>query len=87
MQVGDTTALPAGITGQTTEQWMVQIARNAIDETDGSLRGLRFALPDRDSKFCSSEFLIRGGVIPLRLPARSPNLNAFAATKCAGHFL
>jgi putative transposase len=70
----------AGITRHPTEQWMVQMARNAVDEIDGALRHIRFALHDRDSKFCASfrATLSSGGVQPLLLPARSPNLNAFA---------
>lgn len=59
---------------------MLQIARNAMDKTDGSLRGLRFALHDRDSKFSSSfqNILMSGGEMPLRLPPRSPDLKASA---------
>jgi putative transposase len=70
----------AGITRHPTEQWMVQMARNAVDEIDGVLRPIRFALHDRDSKFCASfrATLSSGGVRPLLLPPRSPNLNAFA---------
>jgi putative transposase len=70
----------AGITRHPTEQWMVQMARNAVDEIDGALRHIRFALHDRDSKFCASfrATLSSGGVQPLLLPARSPNLNGFA---------
>ena len=38
------------------------------------------ALHDRDSKYCHSfrEIIKSGDVKPLRLPARSPNLNAFS---------
>ena len=70
----------AGITRHPTEQWMVQMARNATDEIDGVFRPIRFALHDRDSKFCASfqATLRSGGVEPVLLPARSPNLNAFA---------
>jgi putative transposase len=52
----------------------------AVDEIDGAFRPIRFALHDRDSKFCASfrATLRSGGVQPLLLPARSPNLNAFA---------
>ena len=50
------------------------------DAIDGPLLPIRFALHDRDSKLCASfqATLRSGGVQPLRLPARSPNLNAFA---------
>jgi len=59
---------------------MAQMGRNAIDETSGSLRQQRYLLHDRDTKFCKEfrETLAAGGVKCLRLPARSPNLNAFA---------
>jgi hypothetical protein len=33
---------------------MMQMARNAVDEIDGDFRTIRFALHDRDSKFCAS---------------------------------
>src|SRR4051794_350758 len=70
----------AGTTTHPTEQWMVQMARNAVDDVDGALLPVRFALHDRDSKFCTSfrAMLRCGGVQALMLPARSPNLNAFA---------
>ena len=40
----------------------------------------RYLLHDRDAKFCESfrELIRTGSVNPLRLPARSPNLNSFA---------
>lgn len=70
----------AGITQHPTEQWMVQMARNAVDVIDGTLLPVRFALHDRDAKFCTSfrAMLQCGGVQPIVLPPRSPNLNAFA---------
>ena len=70
----------AGITRHPTEEWMTQMARNAVDEESGYLRGHRYVLHDRDTKFCA-EFrntLKTGGVKCLQLPPRSPNLNAFA---------
>src|SRR5207302_11255925 len=70
----------AGITQHPTEQWMVQMARNAVDVIDGTLLPVSFALHDRDAKFCISfrAMLQCGGVQPIVLPPRSPNLNAFA---------
>ena len=46
----------------------------------GHLNGCRYVLHDRDTKFCAEfrESLAAGGVKCLRLPPRSPNLNAFA---------
>src|ERR671918_422016 len=69
-----------GITRHPTEEWMTQMARNAIDEESGCLRQHRYVLHDRDAKFCA-EFrntLVTRGVKCLRLPPRSPNLNAFS---------
>ena len=59
---------------------MEQIARNATDESSGCLREHRYLLRDRDTKFCASfrSILRAGGVEPVKLPARSPDLNAFA---------
>ena len=59
---------------------MEQMARNATDESTGCLRELRYVLHDRDTKFCASfrSIMRAGGVEPVKLPARSPNLNAFA---------
>ncbi|MDB6015068.1 MAG: hypothetical protein JWL65_7318 [Gammaproteobacteria bacterium] len=59
---------------------MTQIARNVTDVDDGFLRGTRYLILDRDAKY-TDEFrnvLDREGVRLIRLPPRSPNLNAFA---------
>jgi putative transposase len=70
----------AGITQHPTEEWMVQMARRSVDAIDGTLLPIRFVLHDRDRKFCASfrDTLRSAGIQPLTLPARSPNLNAFA---------
>jgi len=70
----------AGITQHPTEEWMTQMARNAVDEIDGVFHPIRFVLHDRDTKFCAAfrAILRSGGVQPVSLPPRSPNLNAFA---------
>jgi hypothetical protein len=59
---------------------MDQMARNATLEQLGFLQSQRYLLHDRYTKFCESfrEIMKAGGVTPLKLPARSPNLNAFA---------
>jgi putative transposase len=46
----------------------------------GCLDGCRYLIHDRDTKFCDSfrRVIKSSGVEPLRLPARSPNLNAYA---------
>ena len=70
----------AGMTQHATEEWMQQVARNLTDSDSGALRKQRYLLHDRDTKFCDRfrSTLRAGGVEPLRLPASSPNLNAFA---------
>ena len=70
----------AGLTRHPTTEWMLQMARNATDESSGFLRGQRYVLHDRDTKFCAAfrDVLQSSGSQPLALPARSPNLNAFA---------
>jgi transposase InsO family protein len=59
---------------------MRKIACNATLEGMGHLNGCRYMLHDRDTKFCAEfrETLAAAGVKCLRLPPRSPNLNAFA---------
>lgn len=54
------------------------MARNATDESWGHLEHRRYALHDRDTKFCASfrATLASRGTKPIQLPARSPNLNA-----------
>ena len=71
----------AGITRHPTEGWMVQMARRAVDAVDGPLLPIRFALHDRDTKFCTSfrAKLRSGGVQPVMLPARSPNLKDYVS--------
>src|SRR5262250_2138746 len=69
-----------GFTPYPDQEWMEQQARNLTMEEWGSLRGCRYLLHDRDTKFCESfrELIKTGSVHPLRLPARSPNLNSYA---------
>ncbi len=58
---------------------MAQIACNVTMEGVGFLSGMKYLLHDRDTKF--SEHFRRligdGGVRPVAMRARSPNLNAF----------
>jgi transposase InsO family protein len=57
---------------------MRQIARNLTDPFDGFLLGTRYLLVDRDTKFCETfRSILQGAdVKPVKLPPRSPNLNA-----------
>src|SRR6202158_1038853 len=69
-----------GITTRPDEAWMPQAARNLIDAESGSVRGKGYLILDRDTKY-TDEFrrLIRdSGTNVIRLPPRSPNLNAYA---------
>ena len=56
------------------------MARNATGEEWGFLNQRRYALHDRDTKFCSvfRATMTAGGIEPIQLPARSPNFNAYA---------
>ena len=60
--------------------WMLQVGRNLIDAFDGFLRDKQYLLLDRDPLYTRDfrELLQKAGVIPLRLPPRTPNLNAYA---------
>jgi putative transposase len=60
----------AGMTQHPTEEWLQQVARNLTDAQAGALRGQRYLLHDRDTKFCDRfrSLLRSGGVEPLRLP-------------------
>lgn len=59
---------------------MKQVARNMTLEDEPFLKGRRFLIADRDTKFCESyrAILKSAGLQTLALPPRSPNLNAFA---------
>ena len=59
---------------------MTQIARNLTDDVDGFLKGKRYLIHDRDP-LDAGEFLSMladAGIQSVRLPPRSPNLNAYA---------
>jgi len=70
----------AGVTPHPNEAWMKQIARNVTMDEWGFLGNCRYLIHDRDTKYCHSfrEIIESGDVKPLRLPARSPNLNAYS---------
>ena len=67
-----------GFTPYPDQEWMEQQGRNMTMEEWGCLRGCRYLL--HDPKLCESfrELIESGSVKPLRLPARSPNLNSYA---------
>jgi transposase InsO family protein len=70
----------AGIAASPDGRWMCQIARNLTDAEDGFLLRSRYLIHDRDPLFTKGfrEILESSGVHPVRLPSRSPNLNAYA---------
>jgi putative transposase len=69
----------AGIASNVNGLWMSQIGRNLTDSADGLLKGKRYLIHDRDPLF-TAEFLnilAAAGVASVRVPPRSPNLNAY----------
>ena len=70
----------AGIAAVANGVWMSQIGRNVTDADQGILMGKRYLIHDRDPLF-TAEFvnlLAGAGVKSVKLPPRSPNLNAHA---------
>lgn len=57
---------------------MLQVARNLTDAFDGFLLEKRYLILDRDSKYTDAfrDFMTDSGTKIVRVPARSPNLNA-----------
>jgi transposase InsO family protein len=69
----------AGLTRHPHDAWIQQVARNLTDSVDGFLRDKRYLIHDRDPLFTEAfrAILRATGIKCLKLPARSPNLNAF----------
>ena len=80
MKLKTRTVKIAGITSQPDGNWMTKVARNLTDADDGFLRRMEYLILDRDPLYTAAfrDLLRDSGVTPLLLPARSPNLNAFA---------
>jgi transposase InsO family protein len=59
---------------------MQQVARNLTDVVDGFLNKTQYLIHDRDPLYTRefAEILASGGVRTVKLPARSPDLNAYA---------
>ena len=70
----------SGIAQQPDGEWMKQTARNLTDADDGFLHEARYLIHDRDPLFTEAfaELLGSSGVKTVKLPARSPDLNAYA---------
>ena len=70
----------AGVTCPADGAWMAQVARNLTDAAAGPLTGFGHLIVDRDPLYTAHfrTLLQVAGVQLLRLPSRSPNLNAYA---------
>jgi transposase InsO family protein len=70
----------AGITTRPDESWMLQIGRNVTDAHSGALHAKRYLIIDRDTKYSEQFRRLIGdsGTKVIRLPPKSPNLNAYA---------
>ena len=70
----------AGIIPEPDGGWIKQMARNLTDFETGFLKDCRYLIHDRASLFGPDFTMIlkASGIESVRLPARSPNLNAFA---------
>ena len=66
--------------------WVSQVARNVSDAEEAFLTGRRYLIHDRDPLFTAEflEILEATGVQSVKLPPRSPNLNAHAE-RCQNH--
>ena len=69
-----------GIHTQPDGAWMTQISRNLTDDVDGFLAAKKYLIHERNPLFTFEfrETLAAAGVKTVRLPPRSPNLNAYA---------
>jgi hypothetical protein len=65
-----------GITTRPDEAWMLQAARNLIDAESGAMRGKRYLILDRDTKYTDQfrRLIWSSGTNVIRLPPQSPNL-------------
>jgi putative transposase len=70
----------AGIGPAPNGLWMRQVARNLTAAEDGIVNGKRYLIHDRDPLFTAEflKMLADVGVQLVKLPPRSPNLNAYA---------
>jgi hypothetical protein len=68
-----------GVTENPDGKWVTQVTRG-ITEFDQPMASARYLIHDRDPKYCGQfrALLKSSDIEPLKLPARSPNLNAFA---------
>jgi len=69
-----------GVKSDPNSVWMEQVVRNATDSEDGIFTGKGYLIHDRDPLFTVGfEMILQSaGVTSVRLPPKSPNLNAYA---------
>jgi hypothetical protein len=79
IHVGSRKIYLGGITTNPNESWMRQLARNVTMTGCGIFNRCRFLVRDRDAKFTAGfDMVFRSvGIEAVKLPPRSPNLNAF----------
>ena len=70
----------AGISDQPYGEWVCNALRRQLDGFDGFLRNHKHLIHDRDPLFTQAivDMLKAHGVSSIKLPPRSPNLNAYA---------
>jgi len=70
----------SGVTPNPDSHFMLQVAYNLTDAFDGFLLEKRYLILDRDRKYTEQfrDVLTGAGTKLMRLPVRSPNLNAYA---------
>jgi putative transposase len=69
-----------GVTPHPDQSWMLQVTRDVTMADWGFLEPGQYLIHDRDGKFCPAfqRLIDTAGVKRVPLPARSPNLNAYA---------
>ena len=72
VQLGRITSVANGL-------WMAQIARNLTDGEDGFFNKKRYLIHDRDPLYTRDflNLMDEAGIESVKLPPRSPNLNAY----------
>jgi transposase InsO family protein len=80
MRLGSRKVHVAGVAPNPDTRWMVQMTRNVTMTDWGFLAPGQYLIHDRDGKYCPAfqHSIDAAGVKRVPLPARSPNLNAYA---------